>query len=164
MCNFFWRRDRDSNPGYVSVHSRSKTARSTAPTSLHIILNCKHSVYNFYCERSPQSVALGPSRKPVKEQPHGAVLPLRHLCILNLLWKIVILHLFRAVATKRRPRSVKKVRQGTATQGCSSAPTSLHRECFDVFHYSISLECYCQVFIFILSKLFHYAIITLMMG
>ncbi len=52
--------------------------------------------------------------------------PLRHLCILNLLWKIVILHLFRAVATKRRPRSVKKVRQGTATQGCSTAPTSLH--------------------------------------
>ena len=31
-----WRRDRDLNPGYVSVHSRSKTARSTTLTSLHI--------------------------------------------------------------------------------------------------------------------------------
>ena len=33
---FDWRRDRDSNPGYVAVHSRSKTARSTTLTSLHI--------------------------------------------------------------------------------------------------------------------------------
>ena len=33
-----WRRDRDLNPGYISVHSRSKTARSTTLTSLHIKL------------------------------------------------------------------------------------------------------------------------------
>lgn len=69
---FDWRRDRDLNPGYVSVHSRSKTARSTTLTSLHINFVFGKYLTLFFVGRGRRLASVhGPSSKPIREQSTG---------------------------------------------------------------------------------------------